>query len=77
MGDHHSEIGVLGQPNRLEGFRERPNLVQLDENRVGRLFVDSPLENPGIGHEKVVADDLQALPQFRGQTTPTRPIALG
>src|SRR5574343_825241 len=48
-------VGV-GQRNRLQGFGERADLVDLDQDGVGHLLVDAVLEALRIGQEKGVAD---------------------
>src|SRR5437763_86070 len=46
--------------DRRDSLRDRADLVQLDQNRVGRAFLDPALEPVRVGDEEVVAHELHA-----------------
>jgi hypothetical protein len=58
VGDYRRVAVPPCQLNTLEGFRHRPNLIQLDENRVRDAFFNALLEDLRVGHEDVVSDQL-------------------
>src|SRR5207249_4471112 len=55
----------------------RANLVYLDQDRVGDAFEDPFAQKLDIRHEEVVPDELNFLPQSRGQLLPAIPIIFG
>src|SRR3954469_5992297 len=67
----------MGQMNRRDGFGERADLVHFDQNAVGDAFVDSPLQALGVGHEQVVADELNLAAELLGEHLPALPIVFG
>ena len=68
---HHRGVAVrLREPHGLDRLRQRADLVDLHEDRVGDAAVD-PLAQPlGIRHEEVVADELHALAELARQRRP-------
>src|SRR6476660_2415731 len=59
---HHAAVAVaVGQVDRVEGLGEGADLVDLDEQGVGRARVDAALQAHRVGDEQVVADDLHAV----------------
>ena len=54
----------------LDRLRERPDLVDLDENRVADAALDPLAQAVGIGDEDVVADELQPPAEAVGQALP-------
>ena len=55
--------------DRLDGFRDGADLVELDEHGVGGLFLDTAGDELCVGHVDIVADDLNLVPQ-RGRVRP-------
>src|SRR5206468_5019838 len=54
---HHAAVAVLlREAHRVEGLRERPDLVDLDEQGVRGAPLDALLEPLDVGDEEVVAD---------------------
>ena len=75
---HHDGVGVtVCQLDRVERLGERPDLVDLDEDRVGDCFVDTHLETTCVGDEQVVADQLTTVADRVGQRLPPGPVILG
>ena len=62
--------------DRLKGFRQGADLVDLDQDRVGNTFRDAAAQPLRIGDEQIVADELHLAAQFLGQCRPTAPIVL-
>jgi hypothetical protein len=63
--------------DRLERLRERTDLIQLDEDRVRDVRLDSAREALGAGHEYVVSHELNPITKRCGEPGPTLPIVLG
>src|SRR4030095_6164824 len=62
---------------RFDGFGDRPDLVDLDEDGVGDLALDSLPEAIRARDEDVVADELDAIAELGGQLRPPVPVVLG
>src|SRR5690606_28275482 len=77
VADDGRVVGALGHLDGGEGFRERADLVDLDEDRVGDALVDAFLQDLGVGDEQVVAHQLHAAAQALGQQLPAVPVAFG
>ena len=74
---HHAAVAVaLGQLDGIEGLGERADLVDLDEQGVGRAGLDAACEPLGVGDEQVVADDLHLVAHPVGHRLPAVPVAL-
>ena len=74
------DAGVAGRARHLDGrqgFAERADLVELDQDRIAGVLADAAFQALGIGHEEVVADQLHARAQLARQRLPSRPIVLG
>ena len=56
--DHHAVTGALGHFHRLQGLRERADLVRLDEDGVAHAFADTAGEQIGVRNKNVIADQL-------------------
>ena len=61
MRDHGAESVSLRQLDRIERFGQGADLIELDQNRVARLFLDSARQSLGVGDIKIVADQLDAV----------------
>src|SRR5580658_7413995 len=71
-------IAVLrGDADAIERLGERADLVELDENRVRRAGLDAAAQALDVGHEEVVADDLNARADPLGEKLPALPVVLG
>jgi hypothetical protein len=75
--DHGGPAGLARHANRIEGLGEGSDLVQLDQDRVGSALRDPALEDLGVGHEDIVADDLDAVALLRGLRRPAGPVPFG
>ena len=77
MGHDGAVVGVPCHRNGFHGFRERADLVHLDQDRVGEATLDAVGEALGIGHEQVVAHQLDLLAEAVGDRLPTRHVVFG
>src|SRR6266576_5389488 len=68
--------GPAGQVDRIDRLAQGPDLVELDEHGVHRRPGDAPLDEHRIGHEDVVADELDSRPEARRQLDPAGPVLL-
>ena len=59
--DHAAVAGVTRHRDGVERFRDRADLIQLHQQGVGDPFLDAARENLGVGHEDVVADELDPV----------------
>ncbi len=56
MRHHLGETGTFGELHRVEGLRDRSDLIDLDQDRIGCFLLDASPENLLVGDEKVIAD---------------------
>jgi len=72
----HAGVAVLfGELDGIKGLGQGPDLVDLDEDRVGGAGFDPFLEELDVGNEQVVADQLDFLTEAVGQQLPAIPVA--
>ena len=64
---------AAGQVDGVQGFADRADLVDLDEDAVGDALVDSLLQEFDVGDEQIVADELDLAAQFVRSVSPSRP----
>ena len=55
----------MGEVDGVEGLGERPDLVDLDQQRVGLAAGDAAAEALDVGDEQVVADELGLVAELR------------
>src|ERR1700682_1567630 len=77
MRDDRCIARAHGHAYRCEGLRQGPDLVDLDQDRIGDTFGNALFENLGVGHEQIVADQLHFLAEPVGEQLPAVPIVLG
>jgi len=66
-GDDRVVAVLRREFDRVERVRQRPDLVRLDQDAVGRAAVDSLDETVGIGDEQVITADQRLVADFLGQ----------
>ena len=66
MGDHDAPTSALRHGASLDGLGNRANLVHLEEEGVAKFLIDTSLHTLGVGHEQVVADDLDTVANLLG-----------
>ncbi len=77
MAHHRLEPGPVRQVDRVERLRERADLVDLYQHRVGRAGRDAACDALRVGDEEVVADDLDPRAEPVGERLPTVPVLFG
>src|SRR6185436_512251 len=75
--DDRRVAGVGCHPYRVEGLGDRPDLIQLDQQRVADVVGDAFLQDLRVGHEHIVADQLHARAEHAREELPALPIAFG
>jgi hypothetical protein len=65
---------ALGEFDGLESFAHRTDLIELDENRVCSLSLNSASKKFGIGYEKIIAHELCLLAEGVGEFLPSVPV---
>jgi hypothetical protein len=75
MGDHARISGIAGNLHGLQSFRDGPDLIELDEHGVCHMLRDRAADNSWVGHENVVADDLDAMSELTRLKLPAGPVA--
>jgi len=77
VADDRPPAGGLRHLDRLAGLGQRADLVELDQDRVRGLLPDGTRQALGVGHQQIVAHDLDAIPEPLRQRCPTGPVVLG
>src|SRR5450830_1690898 len=75
--NHGSPSGLPCQRDGSDGLGQGTDLVQLDEDGVGRVLVDAALDAFDIRDKQVVADQLDLLPDGLVQQLPAVPVVFG
>lgn len=68
---------TLRQARGRQGFRDGPDLIARDEDRVGDIVADAPGHDPGVGTETITTCQLYRGAERRVQMSPTIPVVLG
>ncbi len=77
MRDERPPVVAMAELNRRDSFRQRADLVQLDQRRIRHLLIDATLNITHIGDEQIVAHQFDALTQAGVEMTPAAPVILG
>ncbi len=77
VADDAGVAEAAGQLDGFEGLADRADLVDLDEDGVGDLLLDSLLEALGIGDEEIVAYELDLVAEDLGEVCPAVPVVFG
>jgi hypothetical protein len=75
--DHRPPAGLPGHLDGGDRLGHGPDLVELDQHGVGRVLPDALGDPLDVGHEEVVADELDGPAEGRVQQLPAVPIVLG
>jgi hypothetical protein len=65
VGNDVAPTGIAARLNCLHGFGNSPYLVELDEYGITRSLFDATPNQHWIGYVKIVADNLNSIPQQR------------
>ena len=74
MADHGRIAILFGKFDGIQGFSERADLVDLNQNRISNALSDPFAKEFDIGYEQVIAHELDLCAQSRGQLLPARPV---
>ena len=74
MGDDRFPSDFMSHLDGLDGFGKRTDLVKLNQDGVGRFFFDTPCNPAGIGHKKVIPDNLYTIAESRSHLSPALPL---
>src|SRR6266568_3994899 len=77
MGNHRCKCCTFGHLNGSHSLRQRPDLIEFDENRVGRMLQDPPLETLSVGYKEVIPHDLYSVTQTFAQEREALPVIFG
>src|SRR3546814_2089971 len=75
--DLRSARRAMRRLDRLQRLAERPDLVDLDEQRIGEATADAVAQPRRIGDEKIVAHKLHLAADPVGEQLPAFEIILG
>ncbi len=76
MGNGHPITRLLGDPDGFERLGDGADLIELDENGIGHPPLDALLQDTRIGHEQVVAHELQPTTETTAEQHPAVPVVL-
>mmetsp|Transcript_16772 Transcript_16772/g.54601 ORF Transcript_16772/g.54601 Transcript_16772/m.54601 type:complete len:438 (-) Transcript_16772:248-1561(-) len=76
MGAHDTPARLLAHLDRVDRLGDGPDLVHLEQQRVGRLLLDGPLDLDRVGHSQVVAHNLDRLAVLGHECRPVLPVVL-
>ena len=74
---HRAPARAARHLDRGYGFAYGPDLVELDQDGVGRVFLDPLRHALDVGHENVVADQLYFVADGLVEELPALPVVLG
>jgi hypothetical protein len=74
MADHGRVPILFGKFDGIQGFSERADLVDLNQNRISNTLSDPFAKEFDIGYEQVIAHELDLCAKSRGQLLPARPV---
>ena len=77
MADDGGVAEAAAELDGFEGLGDGADLVDLDEDGVGDLLLDSLLQALGVGDEEVVADELDLGADEVGELAPAGPVVFG
>ncbi len=77
VADDGGVAEAAGEFDGFEGFGDGADLVDLDQDGVGDLLLDSLLQALRVGDEEVVADELDFVADLLGEELPAVPVVFG
>ena len=77
MRNHSAPTGFLGHLDGGNGFTEGTDLIEFDQNSVGSIFADAASHTFDVGHEQIVAHQLDLAADGLIQQLPAVPVVLG
>src|SRR5690606_4254580 len=77
VGDNRRVACALRHFDRVERFRQRTELVNLNEDRVAGAFLDACGQTLRVRYAPSVAYELHSVPKRLGEQLPTFPVVFG
>src|SRR5664280_1042208 len=77
VADHRGPACPARHLDRSHRLGDGPDLVELDQGRVHRLLLDGAGDDRRVGHDDVVADELDPAADAGGKLRPAGPVVLG
>ena len=77
MGHHRGVSGRRGHRHRIQGLGQRPDLIHLHQQRVRSAVGYPARQSLRVGHEEIVADELNSISHRVGEVNPPTPIIFG
>ena len=74
MADHGRVAILFGKFDGIQGFSQRADLVQLNQNRIRDTLPDPLAKEFDIGYKQVIAHELNLCAKGCGQLLPARPV---
>ena len=60
--------------DRIKRFRQRSDLIEFDQNRIGRLKLDPTADPPGVRYKQIISYQLNILSQTAGKLLSAFPV---
>src|SRR5215210_6492206 len=76
MRDDGGASVALSKLYTVQGFRERADLVDLDEDGIGDAALDALFQECSVGDEQIIADELNVASHLVRHGLPSVPVAL-
>ncbi|ETW06711.1 hypothetical protein H310_02889 [Aphanomyces invadans] len=76
VGRHDAPARLLRHGDSFNRFPNRPDLVDLEQQGIARLFFNRLLDAGGIGHGQVVTNNLDMAADRAGELLPRSPVIL-
>src|SRR6266487_6238665 len=77
MGNDCRKSRAFGHLDHLQRLSQRTDLVELYQNGISRVFLNTALEPGRVGDEDIIADKLYTIAQPLIEQRPSLPIVFG
>ena len=74
VGDTCAPAGLPAHLNGFDGFSQRPDLVEFDQDRIGAIFLNAPFNVLDVGHKEIIADEFNTVSQALIEGLPAAPV---
>mmetsp|Transcript_4815 Transcript_4815/g.12106 ORF Transcript_4815/g.12106 Transcript_4815/m.12106 type:complete len:204 (-) Transcript_4815:866-1477(-) len=76
MARHDAPAGLLGLLHGIDGLRDGPYLIHLEQQTCARLLVNRAINLFNVCHRQIVTDNLECRLILRGELGPVFPVIL-
>ena len=66
--------GLVGHMDRIKSFCQRSDLIEPDQDCIGRLKLDPTADPPGVRYKQIISYQLNILTQTTGKLLPAFPV---